>query len=139
MRETPGFTPSIGVRASYDKRAFKVHRTEVAVLLDTQFDWLGDAIEAQVVLVYVDFSQQFAFELFELHLADGAFENRFLHALADALAGFGDATQAFAPGRGFSRDVVGNDDEHQLFGHVGQIAFHFSTQGTCDEASLDEG
>jgi hypothetical protein len=50
--------------------------------------------------------------LFKLHVVDGAFKQGFLHALPHAFAGFGDASQAFAAGSGFGRNVVGNDDEY---------------------------
>ena len=102
----------IGVRASYDEWAFKIDRAEAAVLFDADFDRFGDAIKTQVVLCFVDFSQEGALQLFKLHFVYSAFENGFLHALAHAFASFGDAPQAFAPGSAFGRYVVGDDDEH---------------------------
>mgnify|MGYP001057103310 CR=1 FL=1 len=139
MREISGVGPSIEVRASYDEGAFEIHRAEATMLLDAQFDWFGDAIKAQVVLVHVNFGKKLTFELLELHFVDSAFKDGFLYTLADTLASLGDATQAFASGRGFSGYVVGDDDKHELFSHVGQVAFHFAAQGACHETGLDEG
>ena len=82
------------VRASYDEGAFEVYGAETAVLLDAKAYRFGDSIKAKVVLCRVDFSQEFALKLFELHLVNGAFEDGFLYALADPFAGFGDAAQA---------------------------------------------
>ncbi len=102
MREPTSVAPSMWVRASYDKGGFKVYRAEAAVLPDTELHRFGDAIEAQVILLLVDFSQQFALKLFKLHFVDRAFKNGFLHALADAFARLGNAAQAFAAGDSFS-------------------------------------
>lgn len=90
------------------------------MLLDTQFDRLGDAVKAQVVLVQVDLGKKFAFELFELHFVDSAFEDRFLDSLADTFASLGDAAQAFSPGGGFRGYVVGDDDEHGYLARNGR-------------------
>lgn len=127
------------VRGSYDQRAFEIDGPKASMLFDAQFDWLGDAVEAQVVLFQIDFGEELTFELFELHFVERAFEHRFLHTLADAFACLGDTSQALAAGGGFCRDVICDDDEHGLFRQKREITFHLASQGAGEKARLGEG
>ena len=115
MREADGSVPLIGVRASYHQGTFKIDGAEAAMLFDAKLDRLGDAVKAQIVQIRIYFIQQFALKLFELHFVDGAFEDGLLHSLTDTFAGFGDASQALAPGGCFSGNVVGDDDKHGAY------------------------
>jgi hypothetical protein len=67
MRETLAECGSLQVRASYDQGSSEIHGTEYAVLFDPYFHRFGDAVEAQVVLLFVNLGQQGAFQ--ELRIA----------------------------------------------------------------------
>ena len=70
----------------------------------------GDSVKAQIILRLVDFGEQTALQLFKPHFVRGAFEYRFLHALSHAFADFCNPSQPLAAGRGFSGDIIGDDD-----------------------------
>jgi len=63
----PGSWGSFGVRASNHQWAVEVDGPEGAVLLDVQLVRLGEAVEAQIVLVEVDFVEQGAVAGFVQH------------------------------------------------------------------------
>ena len=108
----PGKACPLGVRASsQDERRIEVGRAKTAVFADfVAFDF-GDTVEAQVVFPALDFGDQITFQRFEAGAVDLAFEDRFLHPLADAFAEFGNAPQAAAAFAGFGVNVVADDDE----------------------------
>jgi hypothetical protein len=111
-RETLAEWGSLQVRVSYNQGSFEIHGTEYAVLFDPYFRRFGDAVEAQVVLLFVNLGYQSSFKGFVLHLVHPAFEDRLLHTLAHTLANPGDTAQTPAASSSFRGDVVGDDDEH---------------------------
>jgi len=50
-----GLRGLLGVRASYEERSVEVRGTEHTILLHPELPRLGDPVEAQVVLVEIDF------------------------------------------------------------------------------------
>ena len=99
---------------SNDEGAVEIGRAKPAVFLHVQFDGFGQPIEAQAVFVETDDVEELTLQFLVLHQVDLAFKYGFLHALADGLAGAGDAAQAAAPLLGFGCDVVTDDDQHGL-------------------------
>lgn len=72
----------------------------------------SDAVEAQTVFPVLDFGNEVTLQRFEADAINLAFEDRFLHSLADAFTEFGNAAQASAAFTGLGVDVVADDDQH---------------------------
>lgn len=89
-----------------------IYRPKTTVLADFAAARFGEAVEAQAVLLGVDFSQQATLQFFKLHDIDLALEYRFLHALAGAFADLGNSPQAAPASTGFGIHVVANNDQH---------------------------
>lgn len=103
-----------GMFGSDNEWTIEVDCFEPTMFLDVQFGRFGQSIKAQAVFIGVDDVEQFAFERFELHGVDSAFEDGLLHALADRLAGTRHSTKSSATFFGFSDHVVADDEEHEI-------------------------
>lgn len=101
------------VRAvSQDEGSIEVGSAEAAVLAYFVAAQFGQPVEAQVVLSGIDFGEQITFQCLESGAVDLAFEDGFLHPLADAFTELRNAPQAPATFTSFSVDVVADDDQH---------------------------
>lgn len=109
----PGKVWALQVRAaSQDEGSIEVGGAEAAVLAHFIAAQFGQPVEAQVVLRSIDFGDQVTFQHLEADAVDLAFEDGFLHPLADAFTELRNASQASATFTGFSVDVVADDDQH---------------------------
>ncbi len=110
MREALGVSPPIQVRASHDKGTTEIRGPEDTVLLDVHVCRPGDAIEAQIVFIEIDFRQQFSFKGFVLHCIYFTFEHGLLDPLAEVPTNLCDAPQSLSAAGGFRRNVVSDDN-----------------------------